>query len=97
MGTRPFRWLPHEGRRHAIPDALAARDEGRTLCGVAVTVPHDPPPRSPDGCWPTCRDCDVAWRESEGIPVFPWPREARDDDRTPPDPTGSVRPPLAHT
>ncbi|WP_106617973.1 zinc finger protein [Saccharothrix carnea] len=78
MGTRAFRWLPYHGQRHAIPDALAANDEGETLCGVSVTVPHDPPPRCPDGCWPTCRACDAAWREHEGIPLFPWPRHADD-------------------
>ncbi|NUT53511.1 MAG: hypothetical protein HOV94_40420 [Saccharothrix sp.] len=76
---RAFRWLPYGGRRHAIPDTLAANDEGRTLCGVEVTVPHDPPPRCPDGCWPTCHDCDVAWREHEGIPLFPRPRATGDN------------------
>lgn len=79
MGIRAFRWLPYNGQRHAIPDTLAANDEGETLCGVGVTVPHDPPPRSPDGCWPTCHDCDAAWREHEGIPVFPRPRNAGDN------------------
>ncbi|WP_447003228.1 zinc finger protein [Saccharothrix isguenensis] len=73
MGVRAFRWLPHDGSRHAIPAALVPRDDGRTLCGVEVTVPHEPAPRSPDGCWPTCQACDVAWRKSEGIAVFPWP------------------------
>lgn len=79
-GVRAFRWLPHEGLRHAIPAALVARDDGRTLCGLEVTVPHEPPPRSPHGCWPTCRSCDVAWRESEGIRVFPWPRAAGESE-----------------
>ncbi|MEU4449508.1 zinc finger protein [Actinosynnema sp. NPDC050801] len=82
MGTRPFRWLPYEGRRHAIPDCMAANDDGQTLCGVAVRVPHDPPPRCPDGCWPTCPNCDDAWREHEGIPLFPWPRKAADNTRS---------------
>ncbi|MBB5804540.1 hypothetical protein F4560_004308 [Saccharothrix ecbatanensis] len=77
-----FRWLPYEGSRHAIPYALVPRDEGLTLCGVEVRVPHEPPPRSPDGCWPTCRACDVEWRKSEGIRVFPWPRETGDSEPT---------------
>ncbi|WP_433270725.1 zinc finger protein [Actinosynnema sp. CS-041913] len=70
MGIRPFRWLPHDGARHAIPDELAAHEEGATLCGVAVTVPHRPLPRVPDWCWPTCPDCERAWRILEGIPLF---------------------------
>ncbi|MFT7841113.1 zinc finger protein [Saccharothrix sp. BKS2] len=70
MGIRPFRWLPHDGRRHAIPDQLAAHEEGQTLCGVAVTVPHLPLPRCPDWCWPTCMTCDRAWRAHEGIPIY---------------------------
>ncbi|NUT53900.1 MAG: hypothetical protein HOV94_42415 [Saccharothrix sp.] len=70
MGIRAFRWLPYRGQRHAIPDSMAANDVGRTLCGADVTVPHDPPPRSPDGCWPTCRTCDDAWRAFEGIPAY---------------------------
>jgi hypothetical protein len=81
MSIRAFRWLPYGGQRHAIPDTLAANDEGRTLCGVELTVPHDPPPRSPDGCWPTCHDCDVAWREHEGIPVSPRPRKTGGNSR----------------
>ncbi|MBP2336284.1 hypothetical protein JOF41_002462 [Saccharothrix coeruleofusca] len=68
---REFRWLPHAGRRHAIPTELAAFDEGRTLCGIAVTVPNRPLPRIPDWCWPTCAGCDLAWRTSEGIPAYP--------------------------
>jgi hypothetical protein len=79
MGARAFRWLPYDGKRHAIPDTLAANDEGETLCGVEVRVPHDPPHRCPDGCWPTCHDCDVIWREYEGIPVFPRPRASNDN------------------
>ncbi|GGP78869.1 zinc finger protein [Saccharothrix coeruleofusca] len=71
MGIREFRWLPHEGLRHAIPDALTADQRGRTLCGVPVTVPRVTPPAFPDGCWPTCRSCDAEWRKREGIPSFP--------------------------
>lgn len=71
---RRFRWLPHSGRRHAIPAELAALDEGRTLCGVTVTVPSRPLPRAPHWCWPTCDACDLAWRAHEGIPAYPRPR-----------------------
>lgn len=70
MGHREFRWLPYAGKRHAIPDWLVARDQGATLCGVEVTVPAIPPPKVPDGCWPTCTTCDAAWREHEGLPLF---------------------------
>jgi hypothetical protein len=62
--------MPHDGNRHAIPDKLVVGDEGQTLCGVPIAVPRDPPPRFPDGCWPTCVECDLAWRKHEGIPAF---------------------------
>ncbi|MEO6089036.1 MAG: zinc finger protein [Umezawaea sp.] len=67
MGTRPFRWFPSQGRRHAIPDALGVADEGATLCGVAITVPRDRGTKTA-WCWPTCTTCDAVWREREGLP-----------------------------
>lgn len=69
MGTRAFRWFPHSGRRHAIPDELAVRDDGATLCGIEITVPRDSGSKTA-WCWPTCSACDVKWRESEGLRPF---------------------------
>jgi hypothetical protein len=79
MSARRFRWFPHDGGRHAILDELAVGDDGNTLCGLPITVPRDPPPRHPDGCWPTCAPCDLAWREFEGIRPFPSPRNAAEN------------------
>ncbi|GAA3854006.1 hypothetical protein GCM10022243_19470 [Saccharothrix violaceirubra] len=67
--ARRFRWLPHDGGRHAVPVELVAGADGATLCGLAVTVPSTSPPRHPHGCWPTCPACDTAWRRAEGIPL----------------------------
>jgi len=67
MGTRPFRWLPHDGGRHAIPDDLVAADEGATLCGVEIVVPRDRGSKTA-WCWPTCAVCEAEWREREGLP-----------------------------
>ncbi|WP_184671975.1 zinc finger protein [Saccharothrix violaceirubra] len=69
MSSRQFRWLPHEGHRHAVQTDLVAGRGGTTLCGLAVTAPTHPPPRYPDGCRPTCALCDAAWRRAEGIPI----------------------------
>jgi len=82
MGHRPFRWFPHDGRRHAVPDSLVVSDNGETLCGNAVTIPHDSPSK-PQWCWPTCLDCDSAWRRHEGIPPFPRPAGSRTPARRP--------------
>jgi hypothetical protein len=79
-GRRAFRWFQHDGRRHAIPVALLVGDGGATLCGVSVTVPSAPPPPIAR-CWPTCGDCDVAWRTHEGIPVFPRARACTERPR----------------
>ncbi|WP_433271973.1 zinc finger protein [Actinosynnema sp. CS-041913] len=75
--TRAFRWMPHDGRRHAIRSELAPREEGATLCGLPLTVP--PSQSYVNWCWPTCADCDVAWRTHEGIAVFPGQRTDRPD------------------
>jgi hypothetical protein len=69
MGIRPFRWLPHDGRRHAIKADLIPRDQTSTLCGKDLAVP-DVRATKNEWCWPTCADCDTAWRAAEGIPGF---------------------------
>ncbi|WP_106196995.1 zinc finger protein [Umezawaea tangerina] len=76
MGTRPFRWFPHDGQRHAVADSLAVGDIGETLCERPVTVPHDAPSKA-EWCWPTCAACDSAWRLHEGILPFPRPSMTR--------------------
>ncbi|MFI9811518.1 zinc finger protein [Saccharothrix variisporea] len=83
MTAEEFRWLPYAGRRHAIRRALAAGEAGMTLCCVEVVVPRDPPPKYPDGCWPTCHVCDAEWRKVQGIPAFPFPRRAGDGQGEP--------------
>ncbi|MGM1057868.1 zinc finger protein [Saccharothrix sp. Mg75] len=70
MSLRPFRWLPHNGKRHAVKHDAIAYEETTTLCGEEVTIPARPLPRT-DWYWPTCRDCDTAWRAAEGIPPVP--------------------------
>ncbi len=72
MTLRPFRWLPHDGKRHAIPENLVVGDTGETLCGKELAVPHDRPTKTA-WCWPTCADCDTSWRQREGILPFPRP------------------------
>ncbi|MBB4967070.1 zinc finger protein [Saccharothrix violaceirubra] len=66
---REFRWLPYEGRRHAVRAVLVAHEVGETLCGVPLVVPATSPYER--WCWPTCPGCDSAWRSHEGIPAFP--------------------------
>lgn len=85
--ARSYKWQPHEGARHAIPRKLAVNNVGHTLCGVEVTAGSD---KWPDEarCWPTCAECDLAWRAHEDI--LPWPR----DGRTPEDLPGN-RPEVA--
>jgi len=73
MAHRPFRWFPHDGKRHAVPERLVVGDAGATLCGREVAVPHDRPSKT-EWCWPTCGVCDSAWRSREGI--LPFPRAA---------------------
>jgi len=68
MGVREFRWFPAEGRRHAIPDALVAHDEGATLCGIPIAVPRERGSKTA-WCWPTCPLCDAGWRAREGLPA----------------------------
>ncbi|MET8763423.1 zinc finger protein [Lentzea sp. NPDC004782] len=72
--ARTYKWQPHKGGRHAIPQALAVNDAGHTLCGIEVTAGSD---RWPDESryWPTCDECDLAWRDHEGLP--PWPRKGK--------------------
>jgi len=71
--TRAFRWMPHDGRRHAIRTGVAPRDAAETLCGLTFTVPTT---RSyVHWCWPTCEVCDTAWRAHEGIAASPARRD----------------------
>ena len=65
--SRPFRWSPHEGHRHAIPAEVAPGNQGKTLCGIEMTRPHQPSPKYPDGLWPECPACDGQWRQAERI------------------------------
>lgn len=70
MTTRPFRWLPHNGKRHAVDVNLVAYDQAATLCAEELIIPATRPTKD-EWCWPTCPTCDAAWRAAEGIPVFP--------------------------
>ncbi|WP_089952125.1 zinc finger protein [Lentzea xinjiangensis] len=73
--VRSYKWQPHDEGRHAIPQELGVNDVGHTLCGIELTAGPD---RWPNEAryWPTCNECDLTWRESEGI--LPWPRKGRD-------------------
>jgi hypothetical protein len=64
--TRAFRWFPHDGRRHAVPEDLLPGDDGKTLCDAEVSVPRQRATKI-EWCWPTCPGCDAAWRRHEGI------------------------------
>lgn len=72
--VRSYRWQPHDDGRHAIPQELAVNDVGHTLCGIEVTAGSDKWPNEAR-YWPTCNECDLAWRECEGI--LPWPRKGQ--------------------
>ncbi|ATE52812.1 zinc finger protein [Actinosynnema pretiosum] len=72
MGHRPFKWIPHDGGRHAISINSHPGDDTQALCGVDVPKPAGPLPVLAR-CWPTCQSCDTAWREHEGIPTYPRP------------------------
>ncbi|HEX7309381.1 zinc finger protein [Lentzea sp.] len=78
--VRSYKWQPHDKGRHAIPQELAVNEAGHTLCGMEVTAGTD---KWPDEAryWPTCTECDLAWRASEGI--LPWPRKGHASE-TPP-------------
>lgn len=69
---RSFKWQPYDGARHAVPQSLALNDIGRSLCDREVMIE----PNTWSSCarfWPTCTECDRAWRAAENI--LPWPRE----------------------
>ncbi|PSL51411.1 zinc finger protein [Saccharothrix carnea] len=70
MPIRPFRWLPHNHKRHAVDADLVPRDETRTLCGEELVIPTTPCTKD-QWCWPTCTECDARWRTAEGILPFP--------------------------
>jgi zinc-finger len=63
----PFRWFPHDGHRHAVPNTLIPGDDGTTLCGNPVWIPRDPLSKAPHWLWPECVTCDATWRTREGI------------------------------
>ena len=65
--------MPHDGLRHAIHDEPAGERLLETLCGDPF-VPQEPDLWTNKNVWPTCWDCDGAWRENEGI--LPWPRKS---------------------
>lgn len=79
MPLRAFRWLPHNGKRHAVGTELTACHEATTLCGEQLTIPEVRPTKE-QWCWPTCQDCDAHWRTAEGIP--PFPRQANSSRRS---------------
>ncbi|MFD7658457.1 zinc finger protein [Actinosynnema sp. NPDC059797] len=70
MSPRPFRWQPHDHRRHAVAEDAPACQTTTTLCGQQLTIPATHLGKE-EWCWPTCPDCDTAWRLHEGIPLFP--------------------------
>lgn len=78
--VRSYKWQPHDEQRHAIPQELAVNEAGGTLCGIEVTAGSDKWPNDAR-YWPTCVQCDLAWRESEGI--LPWPRQGHGATATP--------------
>jgi len=42
---RPYRWIPHDGNRHAVTVALGPGDHALTLCGLPLDIPAEPPRR----------------------------------------------------
>ncbi|WP_329791931.1 zinc finger protein [Lentzea sp. DG1S-22] len=87
--TRDYKWQPHSGGRHAIPQHLAANDHGHTLCGIEVVAGSDTWPTD-SRYWPTCPECDSAWRAHEGI--LPWPRKGKEANLpSPPRPGNSLK------
>jgi hypothetical protein len=69
---RPFRWQPHDGKRHAVHHDTFPTQHTTTLCGEELTIPTTRATKQ-QWCWPTCTDCDTdcdtAWRLAEGIPL----------------------------
>ncbi|WP_211269305.1 zinc finger protein, partial [Saccharothrix syringae] len=53
MPLRPFRWLPHDGQRHAVKEGTVAFEDTATLCGEELTIPAAHPTKT-QWCWPTC-------------------------------------------
>ncbi|QFZ19572.1 zinc finger protein [Saccharothrix syringae] len=80
MSIRPFRWLPHDGQRHAVKEDAVAFEDTATLCGEELTIPAAHPTKT-QWCWPTCTTCDTVWRQHEGIPLFPRPRTSHASTR----------------
>ncbi|WP_211762673.1 zinc finger protein [Kutzneria sp. CA-103260] len=62
VGTRTYRWLPADGKRHAVPGGrVVPGDEIATLVGERVTVPTQRLGPT-EWTWPTCLDC---WNEAK--------------------------------
>ncbi|SDG33491.1 zinc-finger [Lentzea fradiae] len=59
-----FRWLPADRARHAIVDEFPFWGDKRTLCGLDVTIDHEP--TKLEWLWWTCPACDRAWRDAAG-------------------------------
>jgi hypothetical protein len=60
---RTYRWLPADGKRHAVPGGqVEPGEEIRTLVGESVTVPAQRL-GSTEWTWPTCVPC---WDEAKG-------------------------------
>ena len=74
---RKFKWQPHAGERHAIPQQLAIGDAAESLCGLEMTVRSDTW-KDGERCWPTCHTCDREWRADENL--LPWPRDGKAAD-----------------
>ncbi|WP_442912733.1 zinc finger protein [Kutzneria sp. CA-103260] len=59
---RTYRWLPADGRRHAVPAGpVGPGNEITTLIGERVTVPTQRL-GSTEWTWPTCEGC---WDEAK--------------------------------
>ena len=64
---RTYRWLPADGKRHAVPGGrVKPGEEITTLVGERVTVPTQRL-GSTEWTWPTCRAC---WDEAKKCTHF---------------------------
>ncbi|MFC6093957.1 zinc finger protein [Saccharothrix lopnurensis] len=56
-----FRWLPYDGRRHAVPVDLQPGGGGETLCGTEFSPVLEFAPASLwPASWHECQGCDNA-------------------------------------
>ncbi|KAA2252666.1 hypothetical protein F0L68_34670 [Solihabitans fulvus] len=65
--TRPYRYVPVDGLRHAVERSVEPESVCEALCGheIARVPTHW---SATQGCWATCWRCEAMWREHEGIP-----------------------------